>query len=88
MDDNIVITFHNSNTLETTTKKLEPDIGIVQVPELMGEPLSRLMLITLQQGISWRPIWDPTKSLAFCYHEGMLPSLATLETNLSQIRER
>ncbi len=52
MDDNIVITFHNSNTLETTTKKLEPDIGIVQVPELMGEPLSRLMLITLQQGIS------------------------------------
>ncbi len=54
----------------------------------MGEPLSTLMPITLQQGDSQEPIWDPTKNIVFWYHEGMLPNSTALETNLSQIRER
>jgi len=36
MDDDIVIAFHSNDTLETTTKKIEPDIRIVQLSELMG----------------------------------------------------
>jgi hypothetical protein len=32
-------------------------------------------------------MWEPTENLAFWYHEGMLPSLATPKTNLSQTRE-
>jgi hypothetical protein len=46
------------------------------------------MPITLQQGDSQEPIWDPTKNIVFWYHEGMLPNSTALETNLSQIRER
>jgi hypothetical protein len=36
MDDDIVIAFHSNDTLETITKKIEPDIRIVQLSELMG----------------------------------------------------
>jgi hypothetical protein len=53
----------------------------------MGKPLPRLRPITLQQGVSWEPIWDPTKNLAFWYHEGMLLNSTASETNLNQIRE-
>ncbi len=85
MDDDIVTTFHNNDTLETMIEKTKPDIEIVQLPELMGEPLSRLMPITLQQRDFQKPIWDPTKNPTFWYHEGMLPSLVILEINLNQI---
>jgi len=50
----------------------------------MGEPLLRLMLATLQQGISWEPMWEPTKNPTFWYHEGMQPTSVVLETNLSE----
>ncbi len=85
MDDDIITAFHSSDALEIATKKIELDIETIQLLELMGAPLLRLMPITLQQGIFWKPIWDATKNLAFWYHEGMLHNLAILETDLSQI---
>jgi hypothetical protein len=85
MDDDIVTTFHSNNALEIVMEKMKPNIEIIQLPKLMEETLSRPMSITLQQGVSWEPIWDPTKNPIFWYDEGMLPSLIALETNLSQI---
>jgi hypothetical protein len=57
----------------------------IQLLELMEEPFLKLTPGTLQQGVSWGPIWDPTENPTFCYHQGMLPSLAAQEINLSQI---
>ncbi len=88
VDDNIITTFHNSDMLEIIIEKIESNSGIVQPTKLMGEPFSRLMPITLQQGVSWGPIWDPIESPTFWYHEGMLPSLTTLDIDLSQIWKR
>jgi hypothetical protein len=53
----------------------------------MGEPLSQLTHVILQQGVSREPIWDPTKNLVFWYHEGMFPSSAAPKIGLSQIQE-
>jgi hypothetical protein len=39
MDDDIIIVFHNSNMLKTTTKKIELDTETIHLPKLMGEPL-------------------------------------------------
>jgi hypothetical protein len=85
VDDDIVTTFHSSDALEIITKKIELDTRTIQLSKLMGEPLLRLTPITLQQRISQKPIWDATKNPTFWYHEGMLHSLAALETDLSQI---
>jgi hypothetical protein len=38
VDDNIIIAFHRSDTLETTTRKPKLNTEIVQLPELVGEP--------------------------------------------------
>jgi hypothetical protein len=50
----------------------------------MGEPLLKLMFVTLQQGVFQEPIWDPTENPTFSYHEGMLPNSIDSETDLSQ----
>jgi hypothetical protein len=66
-------------------KNTKPNIEIIQLSKLMGEALLRLTPITLQQEVSWGPIWDPIKNPTFWYHEGMLLSTIIPETNLSQI---
>jgi hypothetical protein len=48
------------------------NIETIQLPKLMGEPFPKLMFITLQQGVSWEPMWEPIKNPTFWYHEGML----------------
>jgi hypothetical protein len=85
VDDDIVITLHNNDALETITKKIELNIGIIQLLKLMGQFFFRLTPVTLQQGVSWEPIWDVSENPTFWYHEGMLPSLAVLKSNLNQI---
>jgi hypothetical protein len=47
----------------------------------------RLTFVTLQQGVFWEPIWEPTKNPTFWYHERMLLSSTTLETDLSQTQK-
>jgi hypothetical protein len=87
MDDNIGITFHSSDALETATKKTKLDIEAIQLPKLMGEPFPRLTPITLQQGVFQGPIWDPIENPAFWYHEGMLVSSTAPKTDLNKIQE-
>jgi len=74
MDNKIVVTFHSNVTLEITTEKIKLDIILVQLSKLMGEPLLRLMLIMLQQIVSWEPMWEPIENPTFWYHEYRNPS--------------
>jgi hypothetical protein len=56
----------------------------IQLLKLMEEPFPRLMLVTLQQGVSSETMWEPIKNPTFWYHERMLPSLAAPKIDLSQ----
>jgi hypothetical protein len=48
VDKNIVIAFQSNDVLEIVIKKIEPNIRKIQLSKLMGEPFSRLTLVTLQ----------------------------------------
>ncbi len=85
MDDDIVIAFHSNDALEIVTEKIKLDVETIQLPKLMGEPFLKIILVTLQQGVSQGPIWDPTENQSFWYHKGMLHSSPAQEINLSQI---
>ncbi len=85
MDDDIVIAFHSNDALEIVIEKIKLDIETIQLPKLMGEPFLKIILVTLQQGVSQGPIWDPIENQTFWYHKGMLHSSLAQEINLSQI---
>jgi hypothetical protein len=48
VDNNIVVVFHSNDVLEIIIEKTKPNIKIIHLLELMGEPFPRLMLDTLQ----------------------------------------
>jgi len=70
--------------LEIAIEKTKMNIETIQLPKLMGEPFPKLMFITLQEGVSWEPMWEPIKNPTFWYHEGMLPSPAASKIDLNQ----